>query len=82
MQNTIIESHLLIHLDGMLPKDQSKEVYHYALFPSGKLFRASLVWSILKDLNPTLYKTTCNNPKSAHSLLAPIAPSKPTDSSV
>lgn len=70
MQNSNIEIHLLTHLNFLLPKDQSKEVYQYALFPSGKLFRANLVWSILQDLNPSLYNISCNNFQSPHALLA------------
>lgn len=70
MQNNNIEAHLIRHLDFLLPKDQSKEVYHYALFPSGKLFRASLVWAILQDLNPELYNNSTTNFKSPHALLA------------
>ena len=70
MQKKNIESHLLTHLDFLLPKDQSKEIYHYALFPSGKLFRASLVWAILKDLNADQYLQSHNAPQSPHALLA------------
>jgi geranylgeranyl pyrophosphate synthase len=70
MQNSNIESQITKHLNFLLPKDPSKDVYHYALFPSGKLFRASLVWSILKDLNPDLYLSSISNYKSPHALLA------------
>lgn len=70
MTNINIESHLLKHLNFHLPKENAKDVYHYALFPTGKLFRANLVWAILKDLNPSLFMKTIDDPKSAHSLLA------------
>jgi geranylgeranyl pyrophosphate synthase len=65
-----IELHLKNHLQFLLPLTNSKEVYQYALFPSGKLFRASLVWSVLQDLNPILYQQTYNDPKAGHALLA------------
>jgi geranylgeranyl pyrophosphate synthase len=70
MINTKIEFHLQKHLDLLLPKTSAKDVYHYAIFPTGKLFRASLVWSILKDLNNSLYLDSHDKAEASHSLLA------------
>jgi geranylgeranyl pyrophosphate synthase len=70
MDNHKIESQLASHLDLLLPQHQAKEVYLYAVFPGGKLFRANLVWSILEDLNPALYRQSCDDKKSPHALLA------------
>lgn len=65
-----IENTLRIHLNHLLPHHQTREVYEYALLPGGKLFRPSLVWSILLDQNPELYKSSALNPYSPHALLA------------
>ena len=44
-----LRHHLTHHLQS-LPNDFA-EIYEYALFPTGKLFRANLVWRLYCDLN-------------------------------
>jgi geranylgeranyl pyrophosphate synthase len=70
MENKIIESQIQKHLQLLLSSHESSAVYQYALFPSGKLFRANLVWAILKDLSPELYNISLNSTYSAHALLS------------
>lgn len=65
-----IELTLFTHLDRLLPHHKIRDVYQYAVFPAGKLFRPSLVWSILFDLNEDLYQKSVLNKYSPHSLLA------------
>lgn len=65
-----IENTLRYHLRSLLPHHNISEVYEYATLPGGKLFRPNLVWSTLKDLNPSLYENSINDKNSAHSLLA------------
>ena len=36
-------------LDRFAPHDESRSVYDYALFPTGKLFRPKLVWAVALD---------------------------------
>lgn len=69
MKNELIESFLEIHLKNSLPFHSVKEVYQYAVLPGGKLFRPSLVWAVLSDLNPDLFKNSQNS-KSSHALLS------------
>jgi geranylgeranyl pyrophosphate synthase len=54
------------HLNLGVPRDGLKEVYEYALFPTGKLFRPLLVWAVAKDLD----KDTDFTGRSNHGLLA------------
>jgi geranylgeranyl pyrophosphate synthase len=70
MENKIIESQFQQHLQLLLNSHQSNSVYQYALFPSGKLFRANLVWAILKDLSPDTYLKSSIDIYSAHALLS------------
>lgn len=70
MKSNEIENHLTKHLHWMLPNHSIKEAYLYACLPGGKFFRPSLVWSILKDLNPELFSVSKNNSKSNHALLS------------
>ncbi|MGZ3788689.1 MAG: polyprenyl synthetase family protein [Bacteriovorax sp.] len=65
-----IENTLRSHLRLLLPRHKSSEVYEYATLPGGKLFRPSLVWSTLKDLNPLLFESSKANEFSPHALLA------------
>lgn len=65
-----IENTLRYHLDLLLPHHKTREVYEYATLPGGKLFRPSLVWSILYDLDPTLYKISTQDKNSSHAKLA------------
>ena len=65
-----IELTLQAHLDWLLPHHKIRDVYHYAVFPAGKLFRPSLVWSILFDLDQDLYQKSILNKYSPHALLA------------
>ena len=65
-----IENTLSYHLDLLLPHHKSREVYEYATLPGGKLFRPCLVWSILYDLDPTLYKKSVQDKNSSHAKLA------------
>jgi geranylgeranyl pyrophosphate synthase len=69
MKPELIENFLEIHLERTLPFHPVKEVYQYAVLPGGKLFRPSLVWAILSDLNPELFKAS-GNAKSSHALLS------------
>jgi geranylgeranyl pyrophosphate synthase len=70
MSPSEIENTLRYHLDLLLPQHATKKVYEYATLPGGKLFRPSLVWSILSDLDPKLYSQAILNKNSPHSLLA------------
>lgn len=70
MTSQEIENILRYHLKMMLPHHQSSEVYDYAIFPGGKLFRPHLVWSVLKDINPILYTESKVNKFSPHALLS------------
>ena len=70
MENTILENNLRYHLELTLPRHSIKEVYNYAILPAGKLFRPHLVWSILKDINPSLFNESLNNKFAAHALFA------------
>lgn len=65
-----IEKTLQTHLEKLLPHHKIMEVYKYATLPGGKLFRPNLVWSILYDLDPTLYLESCQKMNSPHALLA------------
>ena len=65
-----IENTLRYHLDLLLPHHVTREVYEYATLPGGKLFRPSLVWSTLSDLDPALYAQSIQNKNSPHALLA------------
>lgn len=47
----IIEQHLKNRLSKVLPGHSTDEIYHYALFPAGKLVRSQLVLALAKDLN-------------------------------
>ncbi len=68
----ILTTNLFKHLSWHLPRLRNNslgninEVYEYALFPTGKLFRPLLVWAIAKDFsnNPDF------SPNSNHALLA------------
>lgn len=68
----ILTTNLFEHLSWHLPRLRSNslgninEVYEYALFPTGKLFRPLLVWAIAKDFS----KNTDFSPNSNHALLA------------
>lgn len=65
-----IENTLRYHMDLHLPHHATRKLYEYATLPGGKLFRPSLVWSILSDLNPDEYQRSKQNKNSAHALLA------------
>jgi geranylgeranyl pyrophosphate synthase len=65
-----IENTLRYHLDLLLPHHKTREVYEYTVLPGGKLFRPNLVWSILNDINPTLYEISIQDKNSPHALLA------------
>lgn len=65
-----IENTLLWHLDLLLPKHSVRDVYQYATLPGGKLFRPSLVWAILADINPALLLNSKSDKLSSHALLA------------
>ncbi len=55
-----ISLNLKKHLKQIIPNHPISEIYDYAIFPTGKLFRPLLVWSIGVDLtkdNPLLQKT-------------------------
>ena len=73
MSPTEIENTLRYHLDCLLPQHGIREVYEYATLPGGKLFRPSLVWSILSDLEPKLFSEAILYKNSPHSLLASAA---------
>lgn len=68
----ILTINLFEHLSWHLPRLRSNslgninEVYEYALFPTGKLFRPLLVWAIAKDFS----KNPDFSPNSNHALLA------------
>ena len=55
--NTQITQELKTHLssaliENIITVDQSyRNIYHYIIFPTGKLFRANLVWRFFSDLN-------------------------------
>ena len=70
MQSDQIEKMLTHNLVGNLPNHADRDVYLYAVLPGGKLFRPHLVWSVLKDLNPTLFESSKNNLNSDHSKLS------------
>ena len=70
MKAQLIEECIVDHLNLLLPHHPVSEVYHYACLPGGKFFRPSLVWSILKDLNPALYSQSVVRKRSAHAFLA------------
>ncbi len=70
MKAQLIEECIVDHLNLLLPHHPVSEVYHYACLPGGKFFRPSLVWSILKDLNPALYSQSVVSKRSAHAFLA------------
>ena len=70
MQSEQIEKILSLHLTRSLPHHAIKDVYFYASLPGGKLFRPHLVWSILKDLNPTQYLDSIQNFNSNHAYLS------------
>ncbi|MBC7540916.1 MAG: polyprenyl synthetase family protein [Bacteriovorax sp.] len=65
-----IENTLRYHLDLLLPHHKTREVYEYATLPGGKLFRPSLVWSTLSDIDPVQYLQSINDKNSSHALLA------------
>lgn len=65
-----IENTLRYHLDLLLPHHAIREVYEYATLPGGKLFRPSLVWSTLSDIDPVQYLESIQNKNSPHALLA------------
>ncbi len=44
-----LDSHLRAHGDLFFPQHHFKEVYQYALFPTGKLFRPLLAWASYLD---------------------------------
>lgn len=70
MQSQKIEEMLTHNLGRNLPAHKISEVYYYAALPGGKLFRPHLVWSVLKDLNPTLFNSSKDNLTSNHALLS------------
>lgn len=70
MNSEQIEKTLIKHLIKNTPDHKLREVYLYALFPGGKFFRPKLVWSILRDLNESLYKNSINDLNSAHSFFS------------
>ena len=74
-----IENTLRYHLEHLLPHHESSEVYEYATLPGGKLFRPSLVWSALRDLDPVLYSQSILNKNSGRG--ANIAPNIVTTAS-
>ncbi|MFA6237538.1 MAG: polyprenyl synthetase family protein [Bacteriovorax sp.] len=65
-----IENTLRAHLEHLLPHHKSKEVYKYAVLPGGKLFRPSLVWSVLADLDQKCFLKSKDSSFSPHALLA------------
>jgi geranylgeranyl pyrophosphate synthase len=65
-----IENTLRFHLDQLTPHHAIREVYDYAVLPAGKLFRPSLVWSTLRDIDPELYAKSVQNKNSNHAMLA------------
>ena len=70
MNSSQIEQNLRDHLILTLPHHKIREVYEYATLPGGKLFRPHLSWSVVKDLNISLYEISSKNKLSAHALLA------------
>lgn len=70
MKSSQIEQNLRDHLILTLPHHKISEVYEYATLPGGKLFRPHLVWSVVKDLNKSLYEDSVKNKLSGHALLA------------
>ncbi len=68
IRNTL-SVNLKAHLIWEIPKDDKKgltEVYDYALFPTGKLFRPLLVWAMGKDFSKNLDFSLNSN----HALMA------------
>lgn len=65
-----IENTLRSHLEQLLPNHSIRKIYEYATTPGGKLFRPSLVWAVLKDIDPVLYSESRKDKNSAHALLA------------
>ena len=53
-----LEKNLQLHLRQQLPSHPISEVYHYAVFPPGKLFRPRLVWAISMDFASSKEKQT------------------------
>ena len=45
-----LKNHLQKHLESSAPKEFFN-VFHYAVLPTGKLFRANLIWRFYCDLN-------------------------------
>ncbi len=66
----LVEKNIKKHLNIHLPNHQIKEVYCYALFPSGKLFRSQLIAAIYQDLTKRPIEQVYNDTFSDHSLLS------------
>jgi len=49
-----LKRNLEFHLKNSLPFHSISEVYHYAVFPPGKLFRPKLVWALALDIDAKL----------------------------
>lgn len=47
----VIENHLKKRLNTVLPNHASNEIYHYALFPCGKLIRSQVVLALAQDIS-------------------------------
>lgn len=47
--NNALESNLKFYLDRCLPRHGFSEVYHYAVFPAGKLFRPAIALAAFQD---------------------------------
>ncbi|MBT3234552.1 MAG: hypothetical protein HN353_01225 [Bdellovibrionales bacterium] len=47
-----LEDNLKQHIKHLFPKHNFSQIYHYALFPPGKLFRPQLAVATAKDLSP------------------------------
>lgn len=70
MEAAKIESMIIHHLNRALPHHKMRDVYFYAVLPAGKFFRPSLVWSIAKDLNYSLFNLSIDNINSNLALLS------------
>ena len=70
----ILNQNLLAHLKTVTPNHHIFEVYKYAIFPTGKLFRPKIVWSIAKDFSATEQQVEIDrwSEKSDHAYLASL----------
>ena len=67
----MIEEHLKAHFQKAIPlASPLREVYAYALFPSGKLFRPKISWALAMDRANVEGVELDFSPESAHALFA------------